>query len=99
VPVPIEAKSNGCTLAAVLLMPHGELVELNGSGFQPNGDLQMESSSGKEHQTQTVKAAQEGTWVSAILPYVKGARHGTTHVKAIDAKCSPELSFEWGTPN
>lgn len=99
VPVPIEAKSNGCTLAAILLMPRGELVELEGSGFQPDGDLQMEVSSGKEHQIQTVKAAQDGTWFSAILPYVKGARQGTTRAKAIDAKCSPELSFEWGRAN
>jgi hypothetical protein len=99
VPVPNGARDRGCLLDAILLMPHGELVEIEGSGFEPNSDLEMESKSGKEHHVKTVKASSEGRYECAILPFVKGEQYGVTHVKIKAAKCSPELSFEWGRQN
>jgi hypothetical protein len=99
VPVPNDARDKSCLLEAILLMPHGEIVEIEGSGFEPKSDLEMESRSGKEHQVKTVKASSEGRYESAILPFVKGEQHGTTHVKINSAKCSPELSFDWGRRN
>jgi hypothetical protein len=81
VPVPNDAKDKGCLLEAILLMPHGEVVEIEGSGFEPNSDLEVESRSGKEHQVKTEKASSEGRYEAAILPFVKGEQHGTTHVR------------------
>ena len=96
VPLPNQGADKGCVIDAVLLMPAGEIVEIEGAGFQPGETLQMESHSGKERHGGKGKAEPDGTVAITLLPYVKGGQRGTTHVQLKAAKCSPELDFDWG---
>jgi hypothetical protein len=96
VPDPIINKSHGCSLEAVRLMPHFELVLVRAKGFQPNEDLAFSSKSYDEAHDQQVKADANGGYVSALAPFVGVKKSGKTSVRLKGAECSPEVSFEWG---
>jgi hypothetical protein len=96
VPDPIIRTSGGCSLEAVRLMPRFELVLIRAKGYQSKEDLLFASKSYDEPHEGQVKADSDGTYVSALLPFVKGKPSGRTTVKLKGASCATELSFEWG---
>lgn len=93
---PIEASDRGCTLNAVRLTPKFELAFISGSGYLPNSDVHYKVTSEMtgEH---VIKADDNGTIRVSVIPYPGKKSKGTATVKITEPKCSPEISYEWGT--
>ncbi len=98
IPLPIEVNEGSCRIEAIRLMPHFEVAWLKLSGFTPSSTLTMDGSSYGERHTGTLRANSKGEGELLLLPYVKGQTWGTSVITVTDGKCSPKISFEWGTP-
>jgi hypothetical protein len=96
VPIPLRGTDQGCTIDAVLLTPGAELVWIEASGFRPNSTLTVSSSSGGEVRGEDKRANADGSFRTAILPYVEGLSHGVVTVTLKSAKCSPSVKVPWG---
>ena len=96
VPDPIEGRDRGCTLGAVRLTPKFELAFLSGAGYPPNSDVHYRVSSEKVSDS-TIKSDSTGTIRFSLIPYAAKKNKGTVTVQVTEARCSPEVSFEWGT--
>jgi hypothetical protein len=99
VPVPNEVENRGCSLSFVLLTPNAALVVVEGSGFEPGRQITIDSASGDERLTSTVRAGENGQYTYPILPFRKGLDRGTTTVQFKTPECTPFLTFEWGQRN
>lgn len=98
VPVPNEADDNGCHLDAVLLMPHAELVLIEGSNLPPNSDLTLSGDSEGEVHSFTDKSDPDGNYLKALLPAKAGLKSGTIKVRLDVKGCHPQLSIPWSCP-
>ncbi|MBV9888398.1 MAG: hypothetical protein JO119_17795 [Acidobacteria bacterium] len=96
VPDPIITNSGTCSLEVIRLTPHFELALMRAKGYVDNETLSFFSKSYDESKRQDVKADGEGNFVLALLPFVKGRRHGKTDLSLKGATCAAMLSFEWG---
>ena len=96
VPEPIVANDNGCTLSSVRLTPKFELAFLSGSGYPPNTDVHYRVLSETSSDV-VVKSDSNGTIRFSVIPNPGKKSKGTVTVKIAEAKCSPEVSYEWGT--
>jgi hypothetical protein len=47
IPFPNSATDKGCSLQSILGTPKGELTYVQGSGFEPNEELRVDSGLGK----------------------------------------------------
>jgi hypothetical protein len=99
VPIPLRGEDKGCSIEAVLLTPSSEIVFIEGTGFQPNSDVVMDSESEGERHGGKAKTDTNGRYVSAILPYKQGLARGTAKVTVKAPGCSPSVSFPWGRRN
>ncbi len=96
VPLPNRASDKKCSLEAVMLSPFSALVALQGSGYEPNSDIQFFSESEGEHHDGKLKADADGNFYFALGQGVKGKERGITKVSASSNQCSPTLSIRWG---
>jgi hypothetical protein len=96
VPIPLRGTDQGCTIDAVLLTPGAEVVWIEVAGLAPNGILTFDSSSEGEVRKEDKKANADGSFRTAILPYVEGLKHGVVTVTLKSAKCSPSVKVPWG---
>ncbi len=96
VPIPNRVTDKKCSLEVVMLAPLSSLVALQGSGYEPNSDIQFSSESEGEHHDGQLKADADGNFYSAIGPAVKGKEKGITKVSVISRGCSLSLTFPWG---
>jgi hypothetical protein len=96
VPDPIEAKDKGCTLSALRLTPRFELALLSGSGYPPNTDIHY-TVQGEMTNDHVIKSDGNGAIRVSVIPYPGNKTKGKVKVKVTESKCSPELSYEWGT--
>jgi hypothetical protein len=96
IPLPINTKSGTCSLEVVRLTPGFELALMRARGFPANDDLLFASKSYDESDEKRVKAESDGTYVSALMPYVSGKKSGTTTLSLKGASCESTLSFDWG---
>ena len=96
VPDPIVANDNGCTLSAVRLTPKFELAFLSGSGYPPNIDVHYRVSSETSGDF-VIKSDSSGTIRVSVIPNPGKKSKGTVTVRVAEAKCCPEVSYEWGT--
>jgi hypothetical protein len=96
VPIPLRGTDQGCTIDAVLLTPGAEVVLIEAAGFVPNSNLTISSSSEDEPQGGEKKANADGSFRTAILPYVEGLTHGVVTMTLKSAKCSPSINVSWG---
>jgi hypothetical protein len=97
VPFPNAATDKGCRLESVLGTPNGELTYIQGSGFEPNAELTIDSQSYDEKHHDTSKAEADGSYFAVIMPYVSGKTSGKTVWEVTSKSCNPKLSFSWGT--
>lgn len=95
VPDPILGKDKTCTLSAVRLLPHFELVSFTGSGFPPNTPVTFDSHSYDEKHPLTVQTDANGELQFSLMPFVAGHSKGATMIKGTGS-CAPALTFEWG---
>jgi hypothetical protein len=96
VPIPLRGEDKGCSVEAVLLTPGSEVVLIEGTGFQPNSEVVMDSESGGERHGAKSNTDANGRYVSAILPYKPGLARGTASVYLKSAACSPSVNVPWG---
>lgn len=96
VPDPIEASDRGCTLNAVRLTSKFELAFISGSGYPPNADVHYRVS-GEATNDEVIKSDESGTIRFSMIAYPGNKTKGTVTVKITESKCSPELSYPWGT--
>jgi hypothetical protein len=98
VPMPIRSVVNGCTLEAVMLTPNGVIAVIEGSGFAPNAEINMQLMSGNQPTGGKTQVDGSGAFFAKIVPPINdGVNFGTMKVNVTSAKCSPALSFDWGT--
>jgi hypothetical protein len=95
-PIPNESQDGACHIQAVLLTPGAEAVAIQGTGFEPNSEVIMDSKSADEGHQFKGKAEADGSYFALLLPYRAGAKNGTTHVILRAARCKPVLDFSWG---
>lgn len=96
VPDPIEGSDKGCSLSAVRLTPTFDLAFLSGSGYPANTDVHYRVSS-ETTSDFVIRSDGSGTIRVSVIPYAGKKSKGTVRVKITEAKCSPEVSYEWGT--
>ena len=94
-PDPIEATDKACTLRAVRLTRAFDLAFLSGTGYPPNTDVHYRVSS-EMTSNRVIKSDSDGTIRVSLIPYPGKKKQGTASVKITEAKCSPEVSWEWG---
>ena len=96
VPDPVEAQDKGCSLSAVRLTQKFELAFLSGSGYPPSTDVHYRVSSGEMTSDLAIKSDSTGAIRVSVLHPSKKSKD-TVKVKITEAKCSPEVSYEWGS--
>jgi hypothetical protein len=96
VPFPNVAVDNGCNLASIIGAQNGELTFVQGTGFEPNAALTMESQSYDEKHHDVSKTQADGSYFAAIAPSVLGKKSGVTVLEVKTSKCNPKLTFRWG---
>lgn len=97
VPFPNAQSDKGCRLESIIGSPNGELTFIQGSGFEPNAELTVDSVSHGEDIKTKAKAQADGSYFAALLPYVIGKKSGKTTIDVKSKDCNPKLTFEWGT--
>lgn len=91
---PISATDKGCTISAVRLTSKFELAFITGTGFEPNSDIRYVFSPDKRERI--IHSDSSGIIRVSLTPIGAGER-GTATVEILGPKCSPKLSFGWGT--
>jgi hypothetical protein len=97
VPFPNTQSDKGCRLESIIGSPNGELTFIQGSGFEPNAELTIDSVSYGENIKTKTSAQADGSYFAALLPYVIGKKSGKTTIDVKSKNCNPKLTFEWGT--
>lgn len=97
VPFPNSTADKGCRLESIIGTPNGELTFVQGSGFQANEELTIDSESYGEKHHDVTKAAADGSYFSAVMPYVLGKKSGNTVWEVKGHNCDPKFTFGWGT--
>ncbi len=97
IPFPNSVTDKGCSLQPILGTPKGELMYIQGSGFEPNEDLTMDGESYGEKNHGVAKAEADGSYFAAAMPNVLGKTSGTTVWSVKGKNCNPTLTFSWGT--
>jgi hypothetical protein len=94
---PNSATDKGCKLESILGTPKGEVTYIQGSGFEPNEDLTMDSESFGEKNHGIGKAEADGSYFATLMPNVLGKTSGDTVIKVKGKNWRPELTISWGT--
>jgi hypothetical protein len=97
VPFQNSVTDKGCRLESILGTPKGEVTYIQGSGFEPNEELTMDSESYGEKNHGVAKAEADGSYFAVALPNVLGKTSGTTVWSVKGKNCGPTLTFSWGT--
>ncbi len=92
---PISATDKGCTISAVRLTSKFELAFVNGTGFEPDTDVHYRFSPDKTKE-RVIHSDSSGVIRVSLTPIGAGEK-GTASVEILGPKCSPRLSFDWGT--
>ena len=96
VPIPNRVTDKECSLEVVMSAPLSSLVALQGSGYEPNSDIQFSSESEGEHHDGHFKADSKGNVYFAMGLGVKGEEKGVAKVKVVSSGCSLSLAIPWG---
>lgn len=96
VPVPIRGVDKGCTLEAVMLTQSGAIAVIEGSGFAPNSEIDMQLVNGDQRSGGKTRVDDKGLYFATVIPVIDGVANGTMKINVTSAKCNPSLSFDWG---
>jgi hypothetical protein len=97
VPRPYVAEDKSCRVMATLLTPRAELLYVEGTGFTAGTEIAMLTDSEGEKQEGQGKVDAAGRYVSALLPFKKGAAGGKVNIRLKAQGCSPAISVPWGS--
>jgi len=96
-PNPIQGTDKGCKVSVVRLMPHFELAFVQFTGFLPQAEINVHGNSAGEVHDFKLTANAEGYLDTGILPFKLGKTKGTMELQIKASKCSPKVSFNWGS--
>lgn len=96
IPFPLEESSGPCRLAAIETGPYYYGMFIRLTGFQPGEDLAIETKSGNEGGQTKGKANEQGSYNTALLPFVKGQRSGKGRFYVTAKSCKIGIEFPWG---
>jgi hypothetical protein len=97
IPFPNAKSDKGCRLESIIGSANGELTFIQGSGFDANAELNVDSESFSEKHHDKGTAQADGSYFSALMPYVAGKKAGKTTIEVKSKNCDPKLTFDWGT--
>ncbi len=97
VPFPNATTDKGCRLESIIGTPKGEVTYIQGTGFEPNEELVMDSESYGEKNHGVVKAEADGSYFAVAMPNILGKSSGSTVWSVKGKSCNPTLNFPWGT--
>jgi hypothetical protein len=97
IPFPNSVTDKACKLESVIGTTKGEVTYIQGSGFEPNEELTVDSESYGEKYHGVNKAEADGSYFGVALPHVLGKSSGTTRWSVKGKNCNPVLNFSWGT--
>jgi hypothetical protein len=92
---PISATDRGCTISAVRLASKFELAFITGTGFEPDSDVHYQFSPDQTKE-RIIHSDSSGVIRVSLTP-IRAGEKGTASVKILGPRCSPKLSFDWGT--
>jgi hypothetical protein len=96
-PNPIEATEKGCRVRVIRLMPKFELAFVQFTGFPPQAEIDVHGNSEGEILDFKLKTNADGYVDTGILPFKAGKSRGTMNLQTSTPKCSPKVSFRWGS--
>ena len=96
IPFPIEASDGPCHLSAVMTAPNYFGVFVRITGLQPGEDLLIDTESDHEGGQSKGKATDQGTYNSALFPFVKGKRSGKVRYSVAAKSCKVGVELPWG---
>jgi hypothetical protein len=97
IPFPNSTTDKGCTLESIIGTPKSELTYIQGSGFEPGGEITTDSESYGEKTHSVSKAEADGAYFAVVAPNVLGKTSGTTIWSVKGKNCHPTLIVSWGT--
>lgn len=96
-PFPIQAEgTGGCRLFVRPMEVNGQAFSITGSGFKPNEELKIFSTSSGESAKSTVKGREDGTLKFVLFPAVVGKTGGDASFQASDSACTVKVTYTWG---
>lgn len=95
---PIEAKDGECVLSVQLGSREGDLFLVMGRGFEPEGDVTIESHSNGEVLRDRSRLSRDGKFATVVAPPVEGRHSGKASFTASGKGCNPTVEYEWGPP-
>ncbi|MGA7523850.1 MAG: hypothetical protein WBW84_15470 [Acidobacteriaceae bacterium] len=81
VPFPMENTDQGCTLQVIRGMKNAAMVLVEGSGFPAKTTMKVDSVTGSETRTLTVRTNEKGHFIMATLPALEGHDEGDTTIR------------------
>jgi len=96
IPFPVENSAGPCKLSATMRSPNYFVVQIVASGLQPKEEFQVESQSGNERGQSKATAADDGSYRTVVLPFVKGQSSGKLRFDMKAKSCSVGLEVPWG---
>ena len=96
VPFPIENTEGPCRISATMTGPNyiGVLVVV--TGLQSKEKFRIDQQWGSEPSRQKATAAEDGTYRTLVLPFVKGQSSGKLKFSANAKACAVNVEVPWG---
>ncbi|MFL6426925.1 MAG: hypothetical protein ACJ71S_01680 [Acidobacteriaceae bacterium] len=95
-PFPLQSRNKGCVLSAVLLMPEGAAILIEGKGFTPNATVHLLGDSSGEKHDLSHEADSNGDLRFVVLPSTIGRTSGNITIGPTDGPCHPKVTVPWG---
>ncbi|MGB8128957.1 MAG: hypothetical protein WCG81_04135 [Candidatus Angelobacter sp.] len=96
VPNPITGSDHGCNLEVIRLTRKFEAALVRGKGFKPNENVKITGDSAGEAVNGTTVVDANGSFNTALMPFVKDKQSGVETINFKGAACAPAVSFKWG---
>jgi hypothetical protein len=96
VPNPITGSDHGCNLEVIRLTRKFEAALVRGKGFKPNENVKITGDSAGETVNGTTVVDANGSFNTALMPFVKDKQSGVETVSFKGSACAPAVSFKWG---
>jgi hypothetical protein len=91
VPFPIVNADKGCQLQVILGTKNAALVLIEGTGFPPNADINLDTQTTGNTNTLHAKSSAEGRTIVPVLVNVKAQSSGETTVRYAGVNRAPSL--------
>ena len=96
IPNPITSRDQGCSVEVIRLTRKFEAALVRGKGFKPNENVKITGDSAGEAVNGTAAVQADGSFNTAMMPFVKDKQTGVETANFKGSACAPTVSFKWG---